>query len=158
MKIEDIDQKIGMPDVDQEWLRFRRDVMGGYWRRAAAIALVCGLGVVAVASVLYVRMFRTQPTDASALAATEAIGAATAAIDPDPTAGCFVFDDVELQQIAHELAGYYGVEPRFENPDVQHMRLYLTLDKEMSLVEVVEYLNNLQGLHLRLDHQLLIIE
>ena len=28
MKTEDIDKKIGMPDVDEEWARFEREVLG----------------------------------------------------------------------------------------------------------------------------------
>ena len=28
MKTEDIDKKIGMPDVDEEWAKFEREVLG----------------------------------------------------------------------------------------------------------------------------------
>ena len=53
MKQEDIDKKIGMPDVDKEWAQFEREVIGKakasrkplYWGFgiAASIALVAGI-------------------------------------------------------------------------------------------------------------------
>ena len=53
MKQEDIDKKIGMPDVDAEWARFEREVINSktalrktlYWSIgiAASIALVAGI-------------------------------------------------------------------------------------------------------------------
>ena len=54
MKTEDLDRKIGMPDVDAEWAKFSREVIGQetasrqgvVWRSmaiAASIALVAGL-------------------------------------------------------------------------------------------------------------------
>ena len=53
MKTEDIDKKIGMPDVDEEWAKFEREVIGQptasrkplYWGIgiAASIALVAGI-------------------------------------------------------------------------------------------------------------------
>ena len=52
MKQEDIDKKIGMPDVDAEWAKFEREVIGRekasrkslYWAIgiAASIALIAG--------------------------------------------------------------------------------------------------------------------
>ena len=53
MKREDIDKKIGMPDVDAEWAKFEREVINPktasrktlYWSIgiAASIALVAGI-------------------------------------------------------------------------------------------------------------------
>ena len=53
MKQEDIDKKIGMPDVDAEWAKFEREVIGQpkasrkplYWGIgiAASIAIVAGI-------------------------------------------------------------------------------------------------------------------
>lgn len=161
MTPEDIDRKIGMPDVDQEWVRFRREVIDtdrhASWRRAAVIALVCSLGFVTLASVLYVGWLR--PNAATVVEAPEAVS-----LEPADTqeaqAGtdeALVFDNVELHEIATQLAAHYGVELRIDNAEAAHMRLYVTLDPGMTLSDVVTYLNNLQGVHLCLDHQLLIV-
>lgn len=170
MKIEDIDQKIGMPDVDKEWTRFESEVIGparhelrpqrssSGWHRAAIVTLVCGLGVVALASVLYVGFFRQEPMAPASTIMTETTAPADALTTEDTEEDCFVFDDVELQQIADELASHYGVEARFDNAEARPIRLYVTIDKQMTLSEVVEYLNNLQGVNLRLENQLLIVE
>lgn len=66
MKTEDIDKKIGMPDIDAEWAKFRKEVIApsqggrilpamGMWRKIAAVvvALVCISGI-SIASAMYI--------------------------------------------------------------------------------------------------------
>ncbi len=56
MKREDIDKRIGMPDVDEEWARFEREVIGTSvkpnWRRVATWA--GGIGIAAAIALLFV--------------------------------------------------------------------------------------------------------
>ena len=56
MKREDIDKKIGLPDVDEEWARFEREVIGTSakpsWRRVATWA--GGIGIAAAIALLFV--------------------------------------------------------------------------------------------------------
>lgn len=56
MKREDIDKRIGMPDVDAEWARFEREVIGKNtkpnWLRVAAWA--GGIGIAAAIALLFV--------------------------------------------------------------------------------------------------------
>ena len=56
MKREDIDKRIGMPDVDAEWARFEREVIGKNtkpnWQRVAAWA--GGIGIAAAIALLFV--------------------------------------------------------------------------------------------------------
>lgn len=60
MKNEEIDRKIGMPDVDREWEMFRQEVIGptashgkSVWRKAAAVVgIVFGVTLVVMASVV----------------------------------------------------------------------------------------------------------
>ena len=56
MKREDIDKRIGMPDVDAEWARFEREVIGKNtkpnWQRVAAWA--GGIGIAATIALLFV--------------------------------------------------------------------------------------------------------
>ena len=49
MKTEDIDKKIGMPDVDKEWAKFEREVINqeAKPKRRAIVAWVCGVGIAA---------------------------------------------------------------------------------------------------------------
>lgn len=175
MKTEEIDRKIGMPDVDQEWACFEREVIDAprimpqprrWMSRAAAIALACVLGGLAVAATFLMR--RPAESKAEAEASRPAVATASAietamgdeAVDAcyDEQQEAFVFDDVELQHIARYLEREYGIEAVFVNDEARHVRFYVTLSGHQSLLEIVELLNNFQHVQLRLDGQQLIIE
>ena len=47
MKTEDIDKKIGMPDVDKEWARFEQEVISKGTRKSPALAWALGIGIAA---------------------------------------------------------------------------------------------------------------
>ena len=64
MRIEDIDKKIGMPDIDKEWAKFEREVIapetsisatrsqrGMIWKVAATVAIILCIsgGIIAAA-------------------------------------------------------------------------------------------------------------
>ena len=76
MKTEDIDKKIGMPDIDDEWAKFEREVIGEEdaktrkrafvgWTMgiAASIALMAGI-------FLWVKDAEKQPNSSNQLAQT----------------------------------------------------------------------------------------
>ena len=56
MKQQDIDKKIGMPDVDKEWVRFEHEVIGtnskSRFRHAATWTI--GIGIAATILLLFV--------------------------------------------------------------------------------------------------------
>lgn len=172
MKIEDIDKLIGMPDVEQEWAKFSHEVIddeaastatirpqrAGSWRRAAVIALICSLGFVALASVVYVGFMRSGEAPHEAVVSEHGAEPAPTAEVAEEVDDAFVFDNVTLQEIIFELATHYGVVPSVENSEAAQMRLYVTLDMSMTLEEVVEYLNNLQGVNLRLEGERLVVK
>ncbi len=61
MKTEDIDKKIGMPDVDKEWARFEQEVIGKETKRHSALAWALGIGIAAsVALLLIYNIGKTQ--------------------------------------------------------------------------------------------------
>ena len=68
MNIEDIDRKIGMPDVDREWEKFRREVIGHtpsrsreIWKKASAVVgIVFGVALAVMASVATIRHTQTK--------------------------------------------------------------------------------------------------
>ena len=57
MKTEDIDKRIGMPDVDKEWARFEQEVIGKETKRHSAFAWALGIGI--AASVAFLLIFNT---------------------------------------------------------------------------------------------------
>lgn len=61
MKTEDIDKRIGMPDVDKEWARFEQEVIGKETKRHPALAWALGIGIAAsVALLLIFNIGKTQ--------------------------------------------------------------------------------------------------
>ena len=56
MKREDIDKRISMPDVDAEWARFERDVIGKNTKpnRQRVAAWAGGIGIAATIALLFV--------------------------------------------------------------------------------------------------------
>lgn len=177
MKTEEIDRKIGMPDVEREWSRFEREVIDGPrlvpqsprhgMSRAAVVALVCVLGGLVWAATLYMR-----PSSAPRQAAVEAVDVAEASAsvhEPlamaedleacyDAQTEAFVFDDVEMQTIARCLGQAYGVEPVFVNDEARRVRFYVTIERRKSLDEIIELLNNFQHVELRHEGERLIIQ
>ena len=178
MTTEEIDKKIGMPDIDQEWARLKREVIDApqltrqprrRWSRAAVIALVCALGGLVLAATLGMRKEKSAPVEttvsteadaapASISTAVEVLAEEAAAGHFDEGAQAWVFDDVELQTIAHCLEQTYGVEAVFANEEARHVRLYVTLPREKGLEGIVELLNSLHHVQLRLEEGQLIIQ
>ena len=54
MKTEDIDKRIGMPDVDKEWARFEQEVIGKETKRHSAFAWALGIGIAASVALLLI--------------------------------------------------------------------------------------------------------
>lgn len=184
MKLEEIDQKIGMPDVDAEWAKFESEVIdseaqtgqthpqtrakhiGWLSRAAAVIGIVCCLSVAAWATVYVVRTVKgihypqstsvEQPVSPTADAKTLVASMTNDSITVDDTA--FKFDNIELHRIVTILCEYYGVEARYENEDAKYLRLYVRIDKTKSIDEVVEFLNHFDKVSMEVNDNQLIIK
>ncbi len=69
MKQEDIDKMIGMPDVDAEWARFEREVIGKRPRMNQIVAWGGGIGIAAaIALLLILNIGREKPEEQPLLA------------------------------------------------------------------------------------------
>ena len=74
MKTEDIDKRIGMPDVDKEWARFEQEVIGKETKRCPALAWALGIGIAAsVALLLIFNIGKKQEEQAPLIVQTEEI-------------------------------------------------------------------------------------
>lgn len=166
MKTEEIDRRIGMPDIDKEWAKFEEQAFRPtrnvkLWNRAAAvIGVVFGLSAVAMASILLLEHAEPEKTIESSVETTvnpEKLSAVASQADIIVTDSLtidnetFRFDNVEMQTIAEALGEYYQVEPVFENDDARRLRLYVQIEKSKSIEQVVEFLNNFHKVQLRLE-------
>lgn len=183
MKLEEIDQKIGMPNIDAEWAKFESEVIesealsgqtrpkalakhvGWLSRAAAVIGIVCCLSVATWATVYIVKTVKgnhtpetttvEQPVSPTDDANPLVTNVANDSISVDDTA--LRFDNIELQRIVAILCEYYGIEARYENEDAKHLRLYVRIDKTKSIDEVVEFLNHFDKVSMEVhDNQLII--
>ncbi len=169
---EDIDRRIDMPDVDAEWARFEREVIGNASvgpsenprrlrlpRAAAIAALVIGISLTAWASVWIVRVV-IPARRAAAVSAADTRNRDTLATlaTPADTLALFVFENVDMQTIARTLGEHYGVEPVFRDEALKSVRLYARIEKNKSLDEVVALLNHFKKVRLSVTDGKLIID
>lgn len=164
MKTEDIDHRIGMPDVDAEWTKFEQEVIetspvrSGYgMSRAAAIAVVVvGVSLTALASAYLLHVMPSR----RAARQQEAVVADTlcnSTVVPDSLA-VFIFDNEEMLSIATTLGNYYDLEPQFKDERAKHVRLYARVPKSDNIHEVMVLLNNFKKVKLSVHDGRLIVE
>ena len=63
MKTEDIDKRIGIPDVDKEWARFEQEVIGKETKRHSALAWALGIGIAASVALLLIYNIGKEQTE-----------------------------------------------------------------------------------------------
>ena len=71
MKTEDIDKRIGMPDVDKEWARFEQEVISGGTKRRPALAWALGIGIAASVALLLIYNIGKEQTEQPLMAQVE---------------------------------------------------------------------------------------
>ena len=171
MKTEDIDRKIGMPDIDMEWAKFEKEVIdpseekskvesrkwkvNSNWSRAAMfIGIIMSVSLIALASIYFYptpkQETETKKDVAEQIAAvqhTEEIKTDTLTINRE----VFKFDNIEMKTIAKKIGDYYGKQIVFENEEAKHVRLYIQIEKTKSIEEVAEFMNNFKKVHLTIE-------
>ena len=172
MKTEDIDRKIGMPDIDMEWAKFEKEVIdaseeknkveSGKWnvdsriwsRAAMIIGIIMSVSLITLASIyLYStpQEKKKKKKNDSEMAVTtpvqEIIKTDTLTINRE----VFKFDNIEMKTIAKKIGDYYGKQIVFENEETKHVRLYIQIEKTKSIEEVVEFMNNFKKVHLTIE-------
>ena len=167
MKTEDIDRKIGMPDIDMEWAKFEKEVIDAsegnlkvstnkWWMTRAAMitGIIMSVSLITLASIyLYSPpQEKTEPQKSSSemmvtAPVQEIIKTDTLTINRE----VFKFDNIEMKTIAKKIGDYYGKQIVFENEDAKHVRLYIQIEKTKSIEEVVEFMNNFKKVHLTIE-------
>ena len=71
MKTEDIDKRIGMPDVDKEWARFEQEVIGKETKRHSALAWALGISIAASVALLLIYNIGKEQTEQPLMAQVE---------------------------------------------------------------------------------------
>ena len=69
-----------------------------------------------------------------------------------------VYENAELQNILTPIAGHFHLQVTYQNESARHIRLYLQLEKNMSLDDIIELMNHFEKVNIRHEGQTLIVE
>lgn len=69
-----------------------------------------------------------------------------------------VYENAELQNILPPIAGHFHLQVTYQNESARHIRLFLQLEKNMSLDDIIELLNHFEKVNIRHEGQTLIVE
>ena len=69
-----------------------------------------------------------------------------------------VYENAELQNILTPIAGHFHLQVTYQNESARHIRLFLQLEKNMSLDDIIELMNHFEKVNIRHDGQTLIVE
>ena len=69
-----------------------------------------------------------------------------------------VYENAELQNILTPIAGHFHLQVTYQNESARHIRLFLQLEKDMSLDDIIELLNHFEKVNIRHEGQTLIVE
>ncbi len=69
-----------------------------------------------------------------------------------------VYENAELQNILTPIAGHFHLQVTYQNESARHIRLFLQLEKNMSLDDIIELLNHFENVNIRHEGQTLIVE
>lgn len=69
-----------------------------------------------------------------------------------------VYENAELQNILTPIAGHFHLQVTYQNESARHIRLFLQLEKNMSLDDIIELVNHFEKVNIRHEGQTLIVE
>ena len=69
-----------------------------------------------------------------------------------------VYENAELQNILTPIAGHFHLQVTYQNESARHIRLFLQLEKNMSLDNIIELMNHFEKVNIRHEGQTLIVE
>ena len=69
-----------------------------------------------------------------------------------------VYENAELQNILTPIAGHFHLQVTYQNESARHICLFLQLEKNMSLDDIIELMNHFEKVNIRHEGQTLIVE
>lgn len=69
-----------------------------------------------------------------------------------------VYENAELQNILTPIAEHFHLQVTYQNESARHIRLFLQLEKNMSLDDIIELMNHFEKVNIRREGQTLIVE
>ena len=161
------DTQTAVPDVEEEWQRFKSRRQGQKRRRqpmrwAAILITVAALSGISYAAIHHffhtkeeksatVEVSQTQPSIQKEEEKTVPQNVAMSVEENDSTRQDQHFNNVPLQQIMQQVSKDYGVDVVFKNEAARNVRFYLNWDAEETLPDIIERINHFEKVHLTLS-------
>lgn len=157
---------IPVPDVDDEWQRFRAKRAQRRQRRpimrwAAIIMAIATLSGISYAAIYHWRKAQVQKETPSVevqqtttVQEQEKEGKTAIAIVPenqDSLRQDHQFNNVELQEIMRQVAHDYNVNVKFGNEKTRTIRFYLKWEADETLQDIINRINHFEKVHLTLS-------
>ena len=177
-------EKMKMPSIDAEWEKLKDETKQNaetqqtakqlpLWspmRKVAAVAAVLVVSGITFAAIHLVTRSH-QPSDKNN---TELVASHKDSIQPvsapqksnieEKTDSAslaqlpLVYENAELQNILTPIAGHFHLQVTYQNESARHIRLFLQLEKNMNLDDIIELLNHFEKVNIRHEGQTLIVE
>lgn len=160
------DTNIPVPDVDNEWQRFKEQHTQRRQRRpimrwAAIIMAVAALSGISYAAIYHWRKAQVQKeTPAVEVQQTptvqeqekeEKTAVAIVPEDQDSLRQDHQFNNVELQEIMRQVSQDYNVNVVFGNEKARTIRFYLKWEAKETLQDIINRINHFEKVHLTLS-------
>ena len=177
-------EKMKMPSIDAEWEKLKDETKQNaetqqtakqlpLWspmRKVAAVAAVLFVSGITFAAIHLVTRSH-QPSDnsntelvASQKDSIQQVSAPQKSNIEEKTDSAslaqlpLVYENAELQNILTPIAGHFHLQVTYQNESARHIRLFLQLEKNMSLDDIIELLNHFEKVNIRYEGQTLIVE
>ena len=69
-----------------------------------------------------------------------------------------VYENAELQNILTPIAEHFHLQVTYQNESARHIRLFLQLEKNMNLDDIIELMNHFEKVNIRHEGKTLIVE
>ena len=177
-------EKMKMPSIDAEWEKLKDETKQNaetqqtakqlpLWspmRKVAAVAAVLVVSGITFAAIHLVTRSH-QPSDknntelvASHKDSIQQVSAPQKSNIEEKTDSAslaqlpLVYENAELQNILTPIAGHFHLQVTYQNESARHIRLFLQLEKNMSLDDIIELMNHFEKVNIRHEGQTLIVK
>ncbi len=154
-------------DIDAVWHRFESKKLSATQSHASfrkIAATFIGILLLSGVTIAAIQLVRWQQKDVQKMkqpteeVASQTKGALFAVADDTVSAQHVVFDNIPLEKMLTEIAGYYDAAITFQNDTVRQLRFHFVWDRRRGLDKVVSDLNHFKRLHVALKDNQLIVE
>ena len=163
-------------DVEKEWEYFsqkypvkRRRWFFGLSNRAASVIILTVTSLVALAIGVTVSIGKLNNHKSEVLESPNLLSETseqffeTIALDQSDTLNevtlePMLFEDASLAEIMEVISKRYNVKVKFDNSELEQLRLYYKFNPALSLDEIISQLNNFEQIHITRNNSILIID